>query len=146
MKEGLEQYEIACVLRSEAVLDDIKRLLAEQGGVINAVRAPLRTRLAYPIEEVDTGYFAVLGVSLPTSVIAPIKKAAGLHRGILRFDLSRADRGPVPPLARVPQEESSVPPAEQRSVAAEVRRPERPYPRAELSNEALEEKLKEILQ
>ncbi len=123
-------YELAFVLATEDEEAAILRIFGAHH-LEPITKSPItQIRLAYPIEKHETGYFGYYHFTAEPDVIQKLRQTLSLEAGILRL------------LIVTPPPKMSFPPPR-----TQVREPQvKPAPREEvLSNEALEEKLEEIL-
>lgn len=124
-----EIYEIAFLARSADAEGGVLKVFAREGGTVVRRSEPVSLTLAYPIAHERSAFLGVILLSAERARMKSIRSALALERGILRFLIVRV------PEAREAKVPSARPPFE-------TKPPVRPQV---LSNEALEEKLEEIL-
>lgn len=127
-------YEIAFVLKDKDAEAELKRLIEAHGVNIEYSHPLIDIRLSYPISKQMSGFFGFYQGTMEPSVVHSLKEKLGLFPSVLRFLIVT----PPPRPMNVPQE-SSAP------ARAESPKPASQSSPAILSNEALEEKLEEIL-
>lgn len=130
-----KSYEIAFLVKSEEGVTAISSVLAEVGATVTVGARPAELRLAYPIEKVSSALFGFIDFTAPPSAIARIRESLAFSPQLLRFLVVTP-----PPVREAP-----------RSRRPSVRDSRQDQPRAvsrgesHVSNEALEQKLEEIL-
>jgi len=123
-------YEIGYLITVPEKEKEIVRIVEQSGGTIVDNRSAAEVRLAYPVKKHQSAYFGVCYFTAMSE--APLRLQEALKRDdqILRFlVVVRVKKEP-----KVKKEKKGV----ERPVAV-------PPPVAEVTNEALEEKLEEIL-
>ncbi|OGY59066.1 MAG: hypothetical protein A3E61_01480 [Candidatus Colwellbacteria bacterium RIFCSPHIGHO2_12_FULL_43_12] len=127
-EKTLKAYEISYLLKTEDEVSFVVKLLSDLGAEIVNETTPAEIRLAYPIKKETRAYFGYLHFNLDPELIEKLKEPLQLNTKILRFLIV------TPPFIKT----------QVRREFGEVRSPLPEQPRAELSNDALEEKLQEI--
>ncbi len=131
--------------RTEEAAAEVKTLLAKEGAADFSVRAPLRTRLAFPIKKNDAAHLGVIQFTLEKNRLGDISRLLRLNANLLRFEMVKVierDEATAP-LAEENRGEANREATEPASDRRDAPRSERRY--TELSNEALEKKLEEML-
>lgn len=126
MEENIKEYEIAFLLASPEAEKEVAKVLQDNKAEVFHQKPASEISLTYPIKERVSANFGFCHFRVSRENIGKIKETLRLNPGILRFLIT------TPPIeATVPQ------PIQSRAV--------RKQPEPVLSNEALEEKLEEIL-
>lgn len=128
----LKEYEISSVSTSETVLADVKGALEKEQATVSEEGKSVAIRLAYPIRKQTSGFFGFIKFSAYPETITAIEKRVSALPHMLRLLIV------TPPPVHVSENE---------------RRPQRPVTTdkpgtpesAQLTNEALEQKIEEIL-
>lgn len=155
MQDELREYELGFVTQRGEDEAEVARLLEARGASIVAKKEGTRVKLAYPIRKEHFGYFGRMRFKIVPDQVASLRDGFQMRPEMLRFVIVAA---PAPRAeeeishgARDVQEER-VPPAEAEPISSTPRPLRRQAyddrqsgNRAELSNEALEKKLEEIL-
>lgn len=161
-EDELKTYEISFLAKEERGREDMLRLLKKYGAEVSSDGATQRIKLAYPIKKEQFGHFGCIYFSVNPGAIEGVKDGLKINPQILRFSIGRSfrlkeedDKRPFsrqtrrsayarentrsenPPDALVKKDERGV----LRQGESRARRPAQ----GELSNEALEKKLEEIL-
>ncbi len=136
--EAPKKYDISFIQKSED--GTIARTLIEKhGGVILNERPLVKLRLSYPIKKETQGFLGTIECTLPGEVVARLSSDAKLDHDMLRFligvqkEIKESNRG---------DGEERAP--KKKKIGA-VSKPKGGFS-VTLSNEALQEKLEEILQ
>ncbi len=131
----LKDYEIAFLVKSEEGVSAISSVLAEVGAIIAVGAKPAELRLAYPIEKASSALFGFIDFTAPPAAIARIRDSLSFSPQLLRFLIVTP-----PPVREAPR-------SRRPSVRDARQGEQRAAPRGEshVSNEALEQKLEEIL-
>lgn len=129
-------YEIAFLVKNPEAEKDVLDLIGQyRGALLN--RAPVKeVKLAYPIKKRTSAYFGYVQFELAPADIVKISETLKLKSDIVRFLVI------TPPVSKKPMERL------ERRGRDEERRPtvkSAAVPNSALTNEALEEKLEEIL-
>ncbi|MDP1719277.1 MAG: 30S ribosomal protein S6 [bacterium] len=126
--ESKKEYEISYLLADPALEAEVLAIFKQNGASINYQRPVSSIALAYEIEKHTSAYFGFCHLSLDTQSVKPIDATLRLKKGVLRFlIITPPVKMPVPgeAFAGKPEKKVSAP--------------------AAISNEALSEKLEEIL-
>ena len=126
------EYEIGFMVKNAEALADLENVLSGEQAEVITKSQPREVRLAYPIEKHTNAFFGFSVFRVLPEAVSRIKKALHLKENILRFIV-------VKPVAK---KVSKAAPKEEKPVEGPVA--EVQLPRV-LTNEALEEKLEEIL-
>lgn len=159
MEENNKKYQISLVLRKETDYEKITTILRKHGASTGDKKEIARLRLSYPLKKEAFGYFGEIAFEAKPEEIKGIESDLKTEADILRFMILNA-----PPL-----QYASVKGEKSRTISKQTERPlreagsaqehkkvehalkeeekKRPKPsfEGELSNEALEKKLEEIL-
>lgn len=129
-----KEYEISFLLKDEGALSGVDSILSAEKAEVTH-RGPVKEiRLEYPIKKAETAHFGFYHFRALPEAVARMNDALILKEGVLRFLIV------TPPLATA----QFAPRSEIRREPAMPSQP--PASSGALSNEALEEKLEEILQ
>jgi small subunit ribosomal protein S6 len=89
--EERRSYELAVVVSSkvkaekrQSVIDAISKAVKNQDGTVTEVEVGGLKDLAYPIRHEQTGWYAYLTVSLPSSSVQNVESLIRQHESILR--------------------------------------------------------------
>ncbi|TSC83144.1 MAG: 30S ribosomal protein S6 [Parcubacteria group bacterium Gr01-1014_19] len=124
--ENKKEYEIAYLLATPEAEQDVLALLKQNGAEISHQKAAASIPLAYPIKKHATAYFGFVYFMADPAVIKPVTDALTLQKGVLRsLVITPPVRVAAPMVPGTGRPEKKVTPS--------------------ISNEALEEKLEEIL-
>ena len=123
-----KEYEISFLGVEESGVATVEGVLAAHGGEIYHKQPASQMRLSYPISKYPSAYFGFFHFRALPEMIVKIKHDLGLKKDILRFLII------TPPM---PLKQERKPRTMERPLEA----PSAPL----LSNEALEQKLEEIL-
>ncbi len=133
-----KEYELAFMLALPEEEAELEKALLEAKVEIRARRPLAAVRLAYPIKKQNTAHFGAWKfVALPNSVQA-IRLSLGLRSKVIRFLITAVAPERQVPAPVKPEVKEAATPAKPTKARARVK------PQV-LSNEALEEKLVEIL-
>lgn len=121
-------YEISYLLKSEEDVGLVIKALSDLGAEIVNESGISEIRLSYPIRRETRAYFAYLHFNLDPGSIVKLRDVLQLNSRILRFLIV------TPPFIK----------SQPRREILEFRAKPVEFPRVELSNDALEEKLEEI--
>lgn len=125
-KDDKKEYEIAFLLVSPEKEEGVAKILQDNEAEIFHQKSVNKINLAYPIKKHDSAYFGFYHFRASRDGISKIRETLRLNSDVLRFLIV------TPPIeAAAPQPIPS--------------RPVRKQPEPVLSNEALSEKLEEIL-
>lgn len=137
MEENKKEYEISFLLKSADLVSEIDNSLKSAGAKISERGQIKEVRLAYPIQKHHSGFFGFYFFEADASVMADLRQTLTLNEKVLRFLII------TPPIKKRqpyyqsrPSSGSSEPSS---NVVPQVQLPQ------VLSNEALEQKLEEIL-
>ncbi len=129
-------------------MDAVREAVEQGGGVIAAEQRPVHRTLAYPIEYVKTkkkgmfaeGYFGWVKFEAQSDSVREVKKSLEKNRDVLRFLITKVPDAthPVIPKKASP---AGVSPKRSSSLRGEPTQP----PREEISDEALDEAIKELV-
>lgn len=151
MTEEKKNYEIGFLSASEDGAEQVAGVLAERGAEIVS-RAPIsRIALAYPIRKQETAQFGSIVFSAGADAISEIEKTLRMHKEVMRYMIivrppvrasKAADR-----LVRRDNEaaRTETPPAGTGELSRWKETKRKAAEPKELTNEALEKKLEEIL-
>ena len=126
--ENKKEYEISFLLTSLESEKEFAGTLAKLGAEIFYQKPVAELRLAYKIKKHDSAYFGLYHFKASPDIVKGVKEALNLNTNVLRFLIIT----PPVKLASAEQPRQQV-------------RPERKETTPILSNEALSEKLEEIL-
>ena len=137
---GQREYELAYVVETLEAEKALAAHLGEKGVAIAARGQCVPLKLAYPIKKQTSAFFGFYEIAAPSLEIRAIESSLEHFPGLLRHLMIRRVR----PAAAVPRQEQpfsaepprSAPAQEEKKMASEA---------PTLTNEALEEKLKEML-
>ena len=125
-----KEYELAFLLTSEETLDFLLAALKKHT-ITPSYQSPVnQIRLAYPIQKNDSAFFGFFHFEALPETILKVKNELALNAGLIRFLI-------VTPPSRLPAREKRIIQRTPESKPSE--------PVEALSNEALEQKLEEIL-
>ena len=128
--EGKKEYEISYLLTAPEAEQEVISTLKQNGAEISVQKPVASITLAYPIKRHATAYFGFCQFMADASAIKSMDDALRLKKGVIRFlVMTPAVKVPTPGAFAVKSDK-----AEKKPVAP-----------AALSNEALSEKLEEIL-
>ena len=138
MSEGInlrekKEYELAYLVQNTEAESAVLDVATKHGGEI-ITHSPARfLALSYPVKKHTSGYFGVLKAKIAPEEVREISETLKLNPSVLRFMI-------LVPARKKPEVERVKP------TNLEKPRPTTPPPAANvLTNEALEEKLEEIL-
>lgn len=132
--ESKKEYEISYLLADPAVEAEVLAVLKQNGASINYQKPVSSIALAYEIEHHNSAYFGFCQMSADTQAIKPIDDTLRLKKGVLRFLV-------ITPPVKIPVAGESL-----MGKPTQAGKPERKAPApTSMSNEALSEKLEEIL-
>ncbi|KKU77186.1 MAG: 30S ribosomal protein S6 [Parcubacteria group bacterium GW2011_GWA2_47_8b] len=123
--ESQKEYEIAFLLSSLEAEKDLEGALRQNHAEFTYQKSATEQHLAYPIKKHNSAYFGFYNFKTEPANIKLIKDALALNANVLRFMII-------------------TPPVKIASAAPQAR-PEKKPAAAVVSNQALEEKLEEIL-
>ncbi len=125
-EENKKEYEIAYLLATPEAEQEVLALLKQNGAEISNQKAATSIPLAYQIKKHATAFFGFSYFMADPSAIKPVTDALRLQKGVLRsLIITPPVRVAAPMLPGAGRPEKKVAPT--------------------ISNEALEEKLEEIL-
>lgn len=137
IEENKKEYEISFLLKSTDLVSEIDNALKSAGAKISERGQIKEVRLAYPIEKHHSGFFGFYSFEADASVIADFRQSLTLNEKVLRFLII------TPPIKkRQPYYQSRPSSGSSEPLSNAV--PQVQLPQV-LSNEALEQKLEEIL-
>jgi ribosomal protein S6 len=136
--EDKRKYEIALLTKDEETALGIVDLLAAQDADIVVAPKPGLIKLAYKILKEESAFFSFVDFNLSPDKLALVDKALKLNKAILRFIVV------TPPPAKAVAKSFGKKPSFEISENA-TRKTADDTPKESLSNEALEQKLEEIL-
>jgi ribosomal protein S6 len=125
-------YEISFLLKSTEEAEAVTKHLAEVGAEILSENKLQEISLAYPINKINKAFFGYSIFNSLPSEIAKLNNSLGLDKKVLRFLIV------TPPITKVQDRKQEPVMSAEKPKAAPVRE-------ADLSNDALEQKLEEIL-
>jgi len=92
--ENKNEYEMAYLLTPEVAEDkvdsevnELKKIIAENGGDIVQANPPEIKRLAYPVKKQNQAYLGVIYFNIDKNELDKIQKGFALHKKILRFSI-----------------------------------------------------------
>ncbi len=128
----LKEYEVACVASTDGALLEIVNALKKRQVSVTEEGRMVSVRLAYPLQKQTSGFFGFVRFTTAPEHIADIEKEFRSFPSVLRF------------LIVTPPPQTAV--RGDRRTALRTPTPPQPLPEAPaLTNEALEQKLEEIL-
>lgn len=133
-KKDKKNYEISYLLRSEAGMGEVSRLLRQHEGEILEEVPPKNIALAYKIEKLTSAPFGYTIFSMSPENVPELGKNLKTNQGLLRFLII------TPPFTK-----QEVTPSPRRSRSAPEKTGDSSKSSPSLSNEALEKKIEEIL-
>lgn len=142
--EGKKEYEISYLLAAPESEAEVLSVLKQNGAEITHQKPSASITLAYPIKKHAVAYFGFCHFNADTSAIRPIDDILRLQKGLIRFlIITPPVKMAVPRLtgdAGRPERPTTP------TTAGKPGKPEKKVPApAAISNEALSEKLEEIL-
>jgi ribosomal protein S6 len=132
MEETKKEYEISFLLASPEAEKGLADILAKNGAEVFYKKPAVELRLAYKIKKHVSAYFGFYHFRANADVIKSLSDALTLAAGVIRFLI-------ITPPVKLASEPTQQQPAS--APARAERKPSAPI----LSNEALSEKLEEIL-
>ncbi len=87
----MSTYELAVLVRNEADMDAVKKLLSSLDGKIVKETAWGQRDLAYPIEKETTAHYYFLDVEIERTKIAEFKQKMNFDEKVLRYLLLKRD-------------------------------------------------------
>lgn len=136
--EAPKKYDISFIQKSEDSTV-VRTLIEKHGGAILNERSPVKLRLSYPIKKETQGFLGTIECTLPGEALARLSSDAKLDHDILRFIV-----GVQKEIKESHRRDSEERAPKKKKIGA-VLKPKGGFSAA-LSNEALQEKLEEILQ
>lgn len=133
MEDDKKSYEISFLLNSADLAGEIDRALSVAGAGISERGLIKEIRLAYPIKKHTGAYFGFYHFQADPSVIQTLRQNLTLNEKVLRFLIV------TPPIQRKQPMIQGRPFSSAPSASPQVQLPQ------VLTNEALEQKLEEIL-
>jgi small subunit ribosomal protein S6 len=95
----MNSYEVALIVRPEVeedaqqeLIERLSQVLATDGGQVDNVETWGRRRLAYPIRNVNEGYYYFIQGHFSSAVLPELDRMAKLSEDILRHMVTRQDR------------------------------------------------------
>lgn len=148
MNEETKNYELAFLLKSDQDYKEISKSINDAEVKISAEGQMTKIKLAYPIKKESFAYFGYLYLTSNTQNIKKLSEALRSNLKILRFLIfikplvkpAEAGKASRVRLSREPSEYIKMP-----EIAFRPAAPTTPSRSQNLSNEALEKKLEEIL-
>ncbi len=133
-------YDISFIQRSENV-GVVRQIIEKYGGVILNEHPLVKLRLSYPIKKETQGFLGTIECTLPAESVRTVSSDVKLEHDILRFIVNVQNK--IKEAAPRSSEEGGLQQRKKRTTVP-------PKPKGGfntiLSNEALQEKLEEILQ
>ncbi len=133
-------YDISFIQRSENV-GVVRQIIEKYGGVILNEHPLVKLRLSYPIKKETQGFLGTIECTLPAESVRTVSSDVKLEHDILRFIVNVQNK--IKEAAPRSSEEGGLQQRKKRTIVP-------PKPKGGfntiLSNEALQEKLEEILQ
>ncbi len=131
-EETKKEYEISYLVTAPETEQEVLSVLKKNGAEITHQKAATSIVLAYPIKKHTSAYFGFCHFNVDAAAVEPIDATLRLHKGLIRFLII------TPPVKMAAS-----------GLFGGNGRPERPEKKVTapgaLSNEALSEKLEEIL-
>lgn len=88
----LRKYEMLFIARSEldedrlqALIDDVSSLIAREGGTVTGVDIWGLRRLEYPIDNEESGHYAVVSFDSDKDIVRELERVLGVRDDILRL-------------------------------------------------------------
>lgn len=95
----MRKYEIMYILRPDleeeavqAAKENLAKILTDNGAEINEVQEMGKRRLAYEINDLNTGVYAVLYVTAGSEAINEFDRLTKINENVLRFMVIRDER------------------------------------------------------
>lgn len=95
----MRKYEIMYILRPDleedavqAAKENLAKILTDNGAEINEVQEMGKRRLAYEINDLNTGVYAVLYVTAGSEAINEFDRLTKINENVLRFMVVRDER------------------------------------------------------
>jgi small subunit ribosomal protein S6 len=95
----MNPYEVALIIRPEvdqegqdAIIARLSEILTADGGQVDNVESWGRRRLAYPIKNVQEGFYYFVQGQFATSVLPELDRSIKLSESILRHMVTRTDQ------------------------------------------------------
>jgi len=95
----VRKYEIMYILRPDleedavqAAKENLAKILTDNGAEINEVQEMGKRRLAYEINDLNTGVYAVLYVTAGSEAINEFDRLTKINENVLRFMVVRDER------------------------------------------------------
>lgn len=143
MKEEIKNYELTFLVASEADYDEVIKTIRANHIEIKAESQPAKIKLAYPIKKENFAYFGNLYFSAEPQEVETLNKALRGSSKILRFFIF------IKPAVKKTKgrktERLARHAAEPEKASKRVSYQPAPEKSGNLSNEALEKRLEEIL-
>ncbi|MFT8872804.1 MAG: 30S ribosomal protein S6 [Sporolactobacillus sp.] len=109
----MRKYEIMYILRPDmdgeqekAVKEKLAAILTDNGAEIDEVKELGKRRLAYEINDYNTGAYTVLYVSAGNEAINEFDRLVKINEDVIRFLTIRDERKPEEKKAEAPAEEA----------------------------------------
>lgn len=97
MEKVMCSYETLFVVRPDlgeeaidAVVNKFTSLIADNGGVVEAVNAWGKRRLAYPIEKINEGYYVLVNFKSEPTLPLELNRVFGITDEIMRYLVVRS--------------------------------------------------------
>ncbi|WEG12799.1 30S ribosomal protein S6 [Pullulanibacillus sp. KACC 23026] len=95
----MRKYEIMYILRpdleedaQQAAKENLAKILTDNGAEINDVQEMGKRRLAYEINDFNTGVYTVLYVTAGTEAINEFDRLSKINESVLRFMIIKDER------------------------------------------------------
>ena len=95
----MRKYEIMYILRPDleedavqATKENLAKILTDNGAEINEVQEMGKRRLAYEINDLNTGIYAVLYVTAGIEAISEFDRLSKINDNVLRFMVIKDER------------------------------------------------------
>lgn len=92
----MNRYEMLYILKSEisdeakeAAIARFEKLVVENGGKVESTEKWGTKKLAYPINYKNDGYFVLMTFEAPTTIVAELKRVAGIQDDVIRRMITR---------------------------------------------------------
>jgi small subunit ribosomal protein S6 len=94
----MANYEVALIIRPEledeaqqGLIEQLSALLTSKGGQVDNVETWGRRRLAYPIRNVNEGYYYFIQGQFPSEVLSELDRTVRLSEDVIRHMVIRQD-------------------------------------------------------
>jgi len=143
MNEETKNYELTFLLSSEVDYNEVIKTIRANHIEIKSESQPAKIKLAYPIKKENFAYFGNLYFSADSQAVEALNKVLRGDSKILRFFIF--NKPVIKKTESRKMERASRHAAESEKISERVFRPSAPEKSGNLTNEALEKRLEEIL-